>query len=66
MNAKGDDMPCPVDGSEYITVGENRICPKCAHIAGFKRIDIVKLLQENEKLRAEVEYYKKMWLQSTT
>ena len=58
-------MPCPIDGSEYTKVGESRICPKCGHAAGYKQIDILELLKENEQLKADLEYYKKMWLQSS-
>lgn len=44
-------MACPIDGSPYITIGDRRVCPKCGHVAGYKQIDIVKILQENEKLK---------------
>jgi len=65
------DMPCPKHGTEYITIGDKRVCPKCGRTAGYKQIDIVQLLKENEQLKSEnvalqenCKFYKKMWIES--
>jgi len=67
------DMPCPKDGTEYISIGDSNVCPKCGHVAGYKQFDIVKLLKENAKLKSEndvlnknAEFYKKMWLSAAS
>lgn len=48
---KESDMACPIDGTAYVTVGNQRVCPKCGHVAGYKQIDIVQILRENEELK---------------
>ena len=48
-------MPCPKDGSEYIEVEGERTCPKCGHVAGYKKVNIVEVLQDNRKLRRLLE-----------
>ena len=58
------EMPCPTHGIEYVTIGERKVCPKCGHTLGYKQIDIVQILRENEQLRADVAFYKQRWLES--
>jgi len=48
------EMACPIDGTPYITIGDQKVCPKCGHVAGYKQIDIVKVLQENEELKRKL------------
>lgn len=48
-------MPCPICGSEYVIVGEQRVCPKDGHIAGYKQINIVELINEVERLKKKID-----------
>ena len=71
-------MPCPIDGTNYVDVDGQRICPKCGHTPGYKQIDWVQVLTENTKLKQEneqlkfeyrvlqydVAFYKQRWLES--
>lgn len=57
-------MPCAICGSPYIQVGKRKVCSKCSHVAGYQKVDILAILQENEHLRKEVEEYKLNWLRA--
>ncbi|MBA7637628.1 hypothetical protein ES703_45274 [subsurface metagenome] len=46
---EGESMACPKDGTEYVTIGDKRVCPKRGHIAGYRQINIAELIQENKK-----------------
>lgn len=66
-------MPCPRCGHEYVNVGKIKACSHCGYVPGYRQIDIVKILQENEQLKAEnitlrkdLNFYKKMWLESSS
>lgn len=41
--------------TEYITIGDKRVCPKCGHTAGYKQIDIVLLLKEGARQRRIID-----------
>lgn len=49
------DMPCPKDGTAYIEIGDQRVCPKCGHTAGYKQVDIVQILKDNEQLKERIK-----------
>ncbi len=50
-------MPCPIDGTTYIKIGDRRVCPKCGHVAGYRQINIAEVLRENEELKLCLRYF---------
>ena len=50
-------MPCPKDGMEYIEIGDKAICPKCGHSRGYKQIDWIEVLTQNENMKRQQAYF---------
>ena len=50
-------MSCPTCGLEYVEIGDNAICPKCGRSRGYKQIDWVEILTQNENMKRQQEYF---------
>jgi len=50
-------MPCPLCGSEYKSIGDSRVCSKCGHVAGYKQVNIVDIINQLEACHRQQEYF---------
>ena len=49
-------MGCPKCGSRYIVIGDKRVCPRDGHVAGYKQINIVEVINNLDACRRQQEY----------
>ena len=56
-------MGCPCQGSWQQNEEGTLVCSSCGKVAPYQHIkSYAELLVENEKLKEDIKYYKKMWL----